>query len=141
MKTYFTPLFVVLLIVAAAQGNADDIRGRWKVYTTLVTAYDAVNPDYVPGDRRLETWRIAVAGRRAVLRTPAGAIRGARVGNAWVFDQTYPIYPPVSATFHLVARLRGAVLRGTIEVRYYDDRFGPGYILGNDAWTFRGTRR
>jgi hypothetical protein len=140
MKKHVTLWFVFLLLFTAAQGHADEIRGRWRVYTTLVTAYDAVNPDYVPGDRRLETWRFAVAGRRATLRTPAGIIRGVRVGKAWVFDQTYPVYYPVSANFLLVARLRGVVLRGTIEVRYYDDRFGPGYILGNDAWTFRGTR-
>ena len=141
MRKYFAFILLLALLCVASEAQAAGIRGRWKVYTTLVSAYDAVNPNYHPGDKRLEFWKFKVAGRNATLTTHAGTIQGTKVGKAWVFDQTFSVYYPVSAHFHLVARLRGAVLRGTIEVRYYDDRFGAGYILGNDAWSFKGTRR
>ena len=121
---------------------AADIAGRWKVYTTLVSAYQAVNQQYHPGDRRLEKWVIKVRGKKATLKSQAGTIEGKRVGKAWVFDQAYDTGYGVIIHIHLVARVYpGRKLKGTNEVRYYDSRAWLGNpILGNDAWSFKGTR-
>lgn len=139
-------LFFFLLSIDRACAAAPNIAGRWKVYTTLVSAYDPTNPDYQPGDRRLEKWVVRAKKKTATLRTPAGTIQGAKVGKAWVFESLYDTGWGVVIKIHLVARVVGGRLRGTNEIRYYDSRFynaawgGYYYILGNDALSFRGTR-
>ncbi len=141
-NTFVKFIFVLSFFVAADAFAAPDIAGRWKVYTTLVSAYEAVNPQYHPGDKRLEKWVIKAKRKKASLKSPAGTIQGKRVGKAWVFNQTYDTGYGVLIRIHLVARVYpGKKLRGTNEVRYYDSRAWLGNpILGNDAWTFRGKR-
>lgn len=135
-------LLFISVLVAEEASAAADIAGRWKVYTTLVSAYEAVNDNYEPGDKRLEKWAIKVKSGKATLRSHAGTIQGKRVGKAWVFDQAYDTGYGVVISVHLVARVYpGKKLKGTNEVRYYDSRSWLGNpILGNDSWTFKGTR-
>ena len=141
-KIVLSILISFLFVAPDTASAAPDIAGRWKVYTTLVSAYQAVNPQYHPGDKRLEKWTVKAKGKKATLRSQAGTIQGKRVGKAWVFDQSYDTGYGVIVHIHLVARVYpGRKLRGTTEVRYYDSRAWLGNpILGNDAWTFKGTR-
>lgn len=144
-------------------------KGTWKVTTTLVTASDAVNPDYNPGDKRAERWKITVwgaGGRRSTLTTPAGKITGKRVGKAWQYLGVYPLTAfdvNLRVKVELVLRQTSAKrIQGTNEVGYYDPRYARGGSLydpqaeagaaigvwdpelgaklGQDAYSFRGRR-
>ena len=139
MKPQIYLLSILLFVFSTSTAiAAPDIAGKWKVYTTLVSAYDAVNPDYNPGDKRLEKWKVKASRKNATLTTPSGVIQGVKVGKAWVFDQFFDTGLGIITNIHLVARVQNGRLRGTIESRYYSTQFG--YLLGNDAWSFKGTR-
>ena len=133
-----------LIWLSSASANAaDPIAGKWKVYTKLVTAQQAVNENYNVGDLRLEAWRIKTKGKKGTLKTPSGEIAGAKIGKAWVFDQQYDVYYPVALHMHIVARVQNGKLKGTIEATYWDVRYGNEIAgkLAIDAWTFKGTKR
>lgn len=146
---------------------ANTLTGTWTVTTRLVAAQEKINPGYEVGDERVETWRITTKASRSTLRTPAGVIKGKRVGKAWRYQGDYPIAlegMTLVLRMDIVARKRAAGrMKGTIEASYWDPRYargGPlydpeaekgresgvwdpklGLKLGIDAWSFTGKRR
>lgn len=153
--------------VAAPAPAANTLTGTWTVTTRLVAAQEKINTDYEIGDERVERWRITTKGDRSTLRTPAGVIKGRRVGKAWRYQGDYPMaLEGMTLVLHMdiVARKRSAGrMQGTIEASYWDPRYaggGPlydpeaekgresgvwdpklGLKLGIDAWWFTGRRR
>ena len=139
---YWWSLVALCLFLVAADsvfGAANPLKGRWKVTTRLVAAQDPINQGYDVGDRRVERWKIRGNKRKAVLKTPSGKIRGKRKGKAWEFDQNYVTGLGAILRMYIVARQRGQnKMRGTIKARYFSQQFG--YLIGIDAWSFKGRR-
>jgi hypothetical protein len=140
-RLLFIAAFLFVLTPAHdAFAAKDPLTGKWKVQTKLVTAQDPVNQNYKPGDVRREAWRFKLARKQGALTTPSGVINGAKVGKAWVFEQSYDMGYGVILVMHIVARARSSeLMKGTIEARYYSAQFG--YQIGLDAWSFTGFRR
>lgn len=126
---------VALAALAATPARALALspKGTWKATTRLVAASEQINPDYEIGDRRVETWRFSTSGTRSTLRTPAGVIKGRRIGKAWAYDGVYDLTAfetTLKMRIHLVLRMSSSrSLRGTTEVGYFDPRYAEGGYL------------
>lgn len=140
---FFAVIIVLLVTLVAGVDRTDaggnPLKGRWKVTTRLVAAQEAINPNYNVGDQRIERWKIRGSARKAVMKTPAGTIRGKKRGKAWEFKQNYDTGLGVILSMHIVARQLGDdKMRGTIKATYLSAQFG--YPIGIDAWSFKGRK-
>ncbi|MFO0745326.1 MAG: hypothetical protein U1F43_06555 [Myxococcota bacterium] len=134
--------FVALLLTRGSAKAAEpaDFFGRWEVTTKLVTAYDAVNPNYRPGDIRVDVWTITGDVAGCSLTTKDGSMPGVVQGTAAVFDVAVPLDGIIVMKVHIEAYLTSSgSMKGTINADYWDSRFG--YKVGLDAWTFEGVKR
>ncbi len=145
-SNYFVPgLLGSLVALMLACSGADaavpaSFLGIWDVNTKLVTASDAVNPNYRVGDIRIDVWKIAGTEERCTLTTKDGTMPGAIRGTAAIFDVSVPLDGIIVMQVHVEGFLTSSrSMKGTIKADYWDSRFG--YKVGLDAWTFEGVRR
>ncbi len=137
---------MALLVPALDASGADaaphpsSFFGTWDVNIKLVTASGAVNPNYKPGDIRIDVWRFAGDGARCALTTKDGTVQGAIRGTVASFQTDVPLDGIIVMRVHIEAHLTSSgSMRGTINADYWDSRFG--YKVGMDAWSLRGQKR
>ncbi len=114
--------------------------GSWDVNTKLVAASQAVNPDYQPGDIRIDVWQFSGTPEACTLTTKDGSVPGVVDGTVGTFDVDVPLDGIIVTKVHIAAFLTGSSsMKGTINADYWDSRFG--YKVGMDAWTFEAVKR
>lgn len=130
----------VLAASDVAVAQMFDCSGFWAVQTRLVTASDAANTSYRPGDMRMEQWGIRQAGSALQLTSRVGTIAGGiGPGYTLAFAGTWDSGLGAKGDIRVEAQMRSPnAMAGTIKVNYYSAQFG--YQIGLDAWTFEAVR-
>jgi len=117
-----------------------DFFGAWDVNTKLVAASDAVNPDYQPGDIRIDMWQFSGTPEACTLTTKDGTVPGVIDGTVGTFDTEVPLDGIIVMKVHIQVFLTSSgSMKGTINADYWDSRFN--YKVGVDAWSFEGVKR
>lgn len=135
-------LLLPILIAFAAPARADEAAfyGVWDVNTRLTAASAAVNPDYRPGDLRIDVWQIRSGPGSPTLTTRDGTIAGRIAGDQAQFYAEVPVGNIILMRLLVSAFLDSSrSMAGTITAEYWDTRFG--YKAGLDAWSFGVLRR